>query len=83
MIQRSKLGLNFFFPGVVDAMFIFGTCQSMRDILQSRYLRRRVAHKQLARTSLSNHKERHKFACLAIKIVAVVLNALHMCFFPF
>ena len=25
----------------------------MRDILQSRYLRRRVAHKQLARTSLS------------------------------
>ena len=24
----------------------------MRDILQSRYLRRRVAHKQLARTSL-------------------------------
>ena len=26
----------------------------MRDILQSRYLRRRVAHKQLARTSLNN-----------------------------
>ena len=26
----------------------------MRDILQSRYLRRRVAHKQLARTSLSD-----------------------------
>ena len=25
----------------------------MRDILQSRYLRRRVAHKQLARTSLN------------------------------
>ena len=25
----------------------------IRDILQSRYLRRRVAHKQLARTSLS------------------------------
>ena len=27
----------------------------MRDILQSRYLRSNVAHKQLARTSLSNH----------------------------
>ena len=26
----------------------------MRDILQSRYLRRRVAHKQLARTSLKS-----------------------------
>ena len=26
----------------------------MRDILQSRYLRSNVAHKQLARTSLSN-----------------------------
>ena len=28
----------------------------MRDILQSRYLRRRVAHKQLARTSLKTLK---------------------------
>ena len=27
----------------------------MRDILQSRYLRGRVAHKQLARTSLNGH----------------------------
>ena len=29
----------------------------MRDILQSRYLRRRVAHKQLARTSLRQMRE--------------------------
>ena len=39
-----------FFPGVFDAMFIFGpqSIEVMRDILQSRYLRSNVAHKQLA-----------------------------------
>ena len=54
MIPRSKLGLKFF-PGcfrrhvyLKDLLIVV-----MRDILQSRYLRRRVAHKQLARTSLT------------------------------
>ena len=58
MIQRSKIDV-IFFPGVFDAMLIFGTSQSllirevMRDILQSRYLRSNDAHKQLARTFFS------------------------------
>ena len=42
-------------PGVFDAMFVFGdqSIEVMRDKLQSRYLRSNVAHKQLARTSLT------------------------------
>ena len=43
---------DFFPPGVLDAMFLFGSIVVMRDILQSRYLRSNVAHKQLAQTSL-------------------------------
>ena len=46
-----------FFPVVFDAMFvILGTSQwwLTRDIMLSRYLRRLVAHKQLARTSLTS-----------------------------
>ena len=54
MIQRSKLGLKFFSPAFSTPCLSSGPVnRSERDILQSRYLRRRVAHKQLARTSLS------------------------------
>ena len=54
MIQRSKLGLNFFPRRFRCHVYLQDlSVVVMRDILQSRYLRRRVAHKQLARTSLS------------------------------
>ena len=53
MIQRSKLGLNFFPRLFRRHVYLWDLLiVVMRDILQSRYLRRRVAHKQLARTSL-------------------------------
>ena len=54
MIQRSKLGLKFFPWRFRRHVYLRDlSIVVMRDILQSRYLRRRVAHKQLARTSLS------------------------------
>ena len=54
MIQRSKLGLNFFPRRFRRHVYLRDlSIVVMRDILQSRFLRRRVAHKQLARTSLS------------------------------
>ena len=49
MIQRSKIGLKFF-PRRFLRRHVYLRDQPivvMRDILQSRYLRRRVAHKQL------------------------------------
>ena len=53
MIQRSKLGLKFFLRRFRRHVYLRDlSIVVMRDILQSRYLRRRVAHKQLARTSL-------------------------------
>ena len=53
MIQRSKLGLKFFPPRFRRHVYLRDlSIVVMRDILQSRYLRRRVGHKQLARTSL-------------------------------
>ena len=57
MIPTSKLGLKFF-PGCFRRHVYLKDLSIvvMRDILQSRYLRRRVAHKQLARTSLSSLK---------------------------
>ena len=56
MIQRSKLGLNFFARRFRRHVYLRDlSIVVMRDTLQSRYLRRRVAHRQLARTSLSNH----------------------------
>ena len=55
MIQTSKLGLNFFSRRFRRHVYLRDlSIVVMRDILQSRYLRRRVAHKQLARTSLIN-----------------------------
>ena len=54
MIQRSKFSLNFFPRRYRRHVYLRDlSIVVMRDILQSRYLRRRVAHKQLARTSLS------------------------------
>ena len=56
MIQRSKLGLKCFPRRFRRHVYLRDlSIVVMRDILQSRYLRRRVAHKQLARTSLSKH----------------------------
>ena len=53
MIQRSKLGLKFFPLRFRRHVYLRDlSIVVIRDILQSRYLRRRVAHKQLARTSL-------------------------------
>ena len=53
MIQRSKLALKFFSRRFRRHVYLRDlSIVVMRDILQSRYLRRRVAHKQLARTSL-------------------------------
>ena len=53
MIQRSKLGLKFFSRRFRRHVYLRDlSIVVMRDILQSRYLRRRVAHKQLAQTSL-------------------------------
>ena len=53
MIPRSKLGLKFFPRCFRRHVYLQDlSIVVMRDILQSRYLRRRVAHKQLARTSL-------------------------------
>ena len=55
MIQKSKLGLKFFPRRFRRHVYLRDlSIVVMRDILQSRYLRRRVAHKQLARTSLSS-----------------------------
>ena len=45
----------------------------MRDILQSRYLRRRVAHKQLARTSLISR--------IRFKTYIVIEHESHVTFF--
>ena len=54
MIPRSKLGLKFFPQCFRRHVYLQDlSIVVMRDILQSRYLRRRVAHKQLARTSLT------------------------------
>ena len=53
MIQKSKLGLKFFARRFRRHVYLRDlSIAVVRDILQSRYLRRRVAHKQLARTSL-------------------------------
>ena len=53
MIQRSKLGLKFFPLRFRRHVYLRDlSIVVMRDILQSRYMRRRVAHKQLAWTSL-------------------------------
>ena len=49
----------------------------MRDILQSRYLRGNVAHKQLARTSLSLAGENFRSArAQNLKLVIVVVLVL-------
>ena len=62
MIQRSKLGLNFFARRFRRHVYLRDlSIVVMRDILQSRYLRRRVAHKQLARTSLNGLRKAGKF----------------------
>ena len=54
MIQRSKIGLKFFSARFRRHVYLRDQpIVVMRDILQSCYLRRRVAHKQLARTSLN------------------------------
>ena len=54
MIQRSKLGLKFFPRRFRRHVYLRDqSIEVMCDILQSRYLRSNVAHKQLARTSLS------------------------------
>ena len=73
MIQRSKLGLNFFARRFRRHVYLRDlSIVVMRDTLQSRYLRRRVAHKQLARTSLNtllkrkNTKNRFFFLLLVI-----------------
>ena len=56
MIQRSKIGLKFFPRRFRRHHYLRDQpIVVMRDILQSRYLRRRVAHKQLARTSLRSY----------------------------
>ena len=53
--QRSKIDVI-----LLPAVYLRDQSQLIRevmaDILQSRYLRRRVVHKQLARTSLSRSK---------------------------
>ena len=55
MIQRSKIGLNFFPRRFRCHVYLRDqSIVVMRDILQSRYLRSNIAHKQLARTSLSD-----------------------------
>ena len=55
MIPGSKLDLKFFPRCFRRHVYLQDlSIVVMRDILQSRYLRRRVAHKQLARTSLIN-----------------------------
>ena len=62
MIQRSKLGLNFFPWRFRRHVYLRElSIVVMRDKLQSRYLRRRVAHKQLARTSLSTWEDIYVF----------------------
>ena len=54
MIQRSFAGLKFVSPAFSTPCLSSGPVNEvMRDILQSRYLRSNVAHKPLARTSLS------------------------------
>ena len=61
MIQRSKLGLKFFPRRFRRHVYLRDlSIVVMRDILQLRYLRRRVAHKQLARTSLIVGNEKWK-----------------------
>ena len=57
MIPRSKLGLKFFPRCFRRHVYLQDlSIVVMRDILQSRYLRRGVAHKQLARTSLKRNE---------------------------
>ena len=57
MIPRSKLGLKFFPRCFRRHVYLQDlSIVVIRDILKSRYLRRRVAHKQLARTSLRHMK---------------------------
>ena len=54
MIERSFAGLNFFPRRFRRHVYLRDlSIEVMRDILQSRYLRSNVAHKQLARTSLT------------------------------
>ena len=54
MIQRSFAGLKFVSPAFSTHVYLGDqSIEVMRDILQSRYQRSNVAHKQLARTSLS------------------------------
>ena len=53
MIQRSSSGLKYFLRSFRRHVYFRDqSIEVMRDILQSRYLRSNVAHKQLARTSL-------------------------------
>ena len=53
MIQRSFAGLKFFPRRFRRHVYLWNqSIEVIRDILQSRYLRSNVAHKQLARTSL-------------------------------
>ena len=55
MIQRSFAGLNFFPRRFRRHVYLQDqSIEVIRDILQSRYLRSNVAHKQLARTSLTS-----------------------------
>ena len=55
MIQRSKIGLKCFPRRFGRHVYLRDqSIVVMRDILQSRYLRSNVAHKQLARTSLKD-----------------------------
>ena len=57
MIQSSKIDVIFSlafsrpYLSSVPSLVVTNT-EVMRDVLQSRYLRSKVAHKQLARTSL-------------------------------
>ena len=68
MIQRSKLGLKFFPLRFRRHVYLRDlSVVVMRDILQSRYLRRRVAHKQLARTSLKKKTEKKNLQLLKTK----------------
>ena len=58
MIQRSFAGLKIFPRHFRRHVYLRDpSIEVMRDILQSRYLRSNVAHKQLARTSLSNQDD--------------------------
>ena len=62
MIQRSFAGLKFVSPAFRRHVYLRDlSIEVMRDILQSRYLRSNVAHKQLARTSLNGNCDFDRF----------------------